>query len=358
MKNITCLSGLSAELFDGQINNKETGLYILSNQTGAELALLNYGARIVSLVIPDRNGQGVDVVTGHSSLSDYIHTEEPYFGAICGRYANRIAAGRFEIDGTAYDKLPINNGPNSLHGGLKGFNSVVWDVAKRDDSSIEFTYVAADGEEGYPGRLSVSVTYRLTDENEVIVTYGAATDAPTVINLTNHAYFNLSGAGSPTVGDHLLTIHADAYLPTDDTLIPLGHMEEVAGTPMDFREPHAVGERIDSDFLPLKIGRGYDHTYIIRNGGEGLVPCALCTSPLTGITMEVLTTEPGVQLYTGNWMTGNLEGKHGQRYPARAALCLETQHYPNSPNEPAFPSTLLRPGELFGSTTIFRFSAI
>jgi aldose 1-epimerase len=359
MKNIATLSGLSAEQFDGQIDNKEIRLYILSNQRGAEITALNYGARIVSLVVPDRNGKGVDVVTGHSSLTDYIKSEEPYFGAICGRYANRIAAGRFDIDGITYDKLPINNGPNSLHGGLKGFNSVVWDVVNHNESSIEFTYKAADGEEGYPGNLSVSVTYQLTDDNEVVITYSASTDSPTVVNLTNHAYFNLSGAGAPTIGDHLLTIHADYYLPTDETLIPLGSKAEVEGTPMDFRTPHAVGERIDSDFLPLKIGRGYDHTYIIRYSGDGqLVPCALCSSPVTGITMEALTTEPGVQLYTGNWMTGNLEGKHGRRYPARAALCLETQHYPNSPNEPSFPSTLLRPGQSFESKTVFKFTTI
>ena len=255
-----------------------------------------------------------------------------------------------------YDQLAINNGPNSLHGGLKGFNAKVWDATQKDEQTIELQLISPDGEEGFPGELQTAVTYQLTEDNEVIISYRAVTTKPTVLNLTNHSYFNLSGAGDPYVGDHLLQINADYYLPTDETAIPYGPKEPVEGTPMDFRTPHTVGERINDDFEQLHFGKGYDHTYILNKEGEELSFCARCNSPKTGIVMETFTTEPGVQLYTGNWMTGNFEGKPGQRYPERAALCLETQHFPDSPNKPEYPSTLLRPGETFVSTTIYKFS--
>lgn len=357
MKNESTLSGLTVANFSKQIDGKETMLCILTNNKGAELTITNYGAKIVSLMVPDRSGKLTDVVTGHNSIDEYLVSEESYFGAICGRYGNRIAGGKFTLDGIVYDKLAINNGPNSLHGGLKGFNSVVWDLNKIDGQTVELKYTSADGEEGFPGKLDTTVTYHLSDDNEVIITYHAVTNKPTVLNLTNHSYFNLSGQGDPSVYDHKLTINADYYLPTDETAIPYGPKEKVEGTPMDFRTPHEVGERIDEDFEALNFGKGYDHTYILNKKEENeLSLCARCTSPKTGIVMECYTTQPGVQLYTGNWMTGNFVGKNGQRYPARAALCLETQHYPDSPNKPEYPSTVLRPGETFQSKTIYKFS--
>ena len=356
MKNEKSQSGLLLANFSKLIDGKNTALYSLTNKAGAELAITNYGAKIVSLIVPDKDGKMTDVVTGHNSIEDYLTSEEPYFGAICGRYGNRIAAGKFTIDGITYDQLAINNGPNCLHGGIKGFNSVVWDVNQKDEQTIELKYTSADGEEGFPGELQTTVTYHLTDENEVVISYHAITSKPTVLNLTNHSYFNLSGAGDPYVGDHVLTINADYYLPTDETAIPYGPKEKVEGTPMDFRTPHEVGERINDDFEQLKFGRGYDHTYVLNKEGEELSFCARCYAPKTGIVMETYTTQPGVQLYTGNWMTGNFEGKNGQRYPMRAALCLETQHFPDSPNKPEYPSTVLRPDEVFRSTTVYKFS--
>ena len=357
MKNKNTLSGLAVANFSKQIDGKETMLCILTNKKGAERTITNYGTKIVSLMVPDRSGKLTDVVTGHNSLDDYLVSEEPYFGAICGRYGNRIAGGTFTLDGIVYDKLAINNGPNSLHGGLKGFNSVVWDANQTDDQTVELKYTSADGEEGFPGTLQTTVTYHLTDDNEVVIMYQAVTDKPTVLNLTNHSYFNLSGAGDPSVADHTLTINADYYLPTDETAIPYGAPEKVEGTPMDFRTPYLVGTRIDEPTDQLTWARGYDHTYILNKEEGELGFCARCQSPKTGIIMETYTTQPGVQLYTGNWMTGNFEGKNGQRYPARAALCLETQHFPDSPNKPEYPSTVLRPGEVFESKTIYKFSA-
>lgn len=357
MKNSITRSKLSVANFQKLVDGKNTELCILSNKQGAELVVLNYGAKIVSLMVPDRDGRLTDVVTGHNSIEEYLTSEEPYFGAICGRYGNRIAKGRFTLDGVTYDQLPINNGPNCLHGGIKGFNSVVWDMKQTDAQTVELCYTSEDGEEGFPGELKTVVTYHLSDENEVEIRYRAETSKPTVLNLTNHSYFNLSGAGDPYVGDHLLTINADYYLPTDETAIPYGPKEAVEGTPMDFRTPHTVGERINEQFEQLKFGKGYDHTYILnKEKADDYAFCARCSSPKTGIVMEVYTSQPGVQLYTGNWMTGNFVGKNGQRYPERAALCLETQHFPDSPNKPEYPSTVLRPGETFENRTTYKFS--
>ena len=357
MKNSITRSKLSVANFQKLVDGKNTELCILSNKQGAELVVLNYGAKIVSLMVPERDGRLTDVVTGHNSIEEYLTSEEPYFGAICGRYGNRIAKGRFTLDGVTYDQLPINNGPNCLHGGIKGFNSVVWDMKQTDAQTVELCYTSEDGEEGFPGELKTVVTYHLSDENEVEIRYRAETSKPTVLNLTNHSYFNLSGAGDPYVGDHLLTINADYYLPTDETAIPYGPKEAVEGTPMDFRTPHTVGERINEPFEQLKFGKGYDHTYILnKEKADDYAFCARCSSPKTGIVMEVYTSQPGVQLYTGNWMTGNFVGKNGQRYPERAALCLETQHFPDSPNKPEYPSTVLRPGETFESRTTYKFS--
>ncbi|MDR1380048.1 MAG: galactose mutarotase [Tannerella sp.] len=357
MKNEETLSGLHLADFQKVIDGKETNLCVLANKKGSEATILNYGAKIVSVMVPDRNGKLTDIVTGHQSVDDYLTSEEPYFGAVCGRYGNRIAKGSFTLDGAVYDRLAINNGPNCLHGGLKGFNAVVWEMKRIDGQTVELGYVSEDGEEGFPGRLKTTVTYRLTDDNEIVITYRAVTDRPTVLNLTNHSYFNLSGAGDSYIGDHLLTVNADYYLPTDETAIPYGPKEKTEGTPMDFRQPHAVGERINDDFEQLRFGKGYDHTYVLNKEKEGeLTFCARCMSPKTGIIMDTYTTEPGVQLYTGNWMTGNLTGKNGQRYPERAALCLETQHFPDSPNKPEYPPTVLRPGGVFESQTVYAFS--
>ena len=356
MKNEQTISGLQIANFEKAINGKETSLCVLTNKTGCELTILNFGAKIVSLMVPDKNGKMTDVVTGRQTIDDYITSKEPFYGAICGRYGNRIAKGSFTLDDIIYDKLAINNGPNCLHGGIKGFNAVVWDMKQIDAQTVELNYISVDGEEGFPGNLDTTVTYRLTDYNEVVISYISKTDKPTVLNLTNHSYFNLSGVGDPYIGDHLLTINADFYLPTDDTAIPYGPMEKVEGTPMDFRTPQEVGERINDDFEQIKFGNGYDHTFILNKKENELAFCARCISPKTGIIMDTYTTEPGVQLYTGNWMPGTFEGKNGQRYPKRSALCLETQHFPDSPNKPEYPSTTLRPGEMFESQTIYKFS--
>lgn len=356
MKHEHTLSGLLVADFHKVIGGKEVSLCVLTNKVGSEITITNYGAKIVSLMVPDKNGKRIDVVTGHASIDDYLTSEEPYFGAVCGRYGNRIAKGAFILDGVLYDQLAINNGPNSLHGGTKGFNAVVWDMEQIDSQTVVLHYTSVDGEEGFPGTLQTTVTYFLTDDNEVVISYQATTDKPTVLNLTNHTYFNLSGAGNLSVNDHLLMINADYYLPTDHTAIPYGPKEKVEGTPMDFRELHTVGERINDDFEQLIFGKGYDHTYVLNKEEYEISFCARCISPQTGIVMDTYTTEPGVQLYTGNWMTGDFEGKNGQRYPARAALCLETQHFPDSPNKPEYPTTILRPGEVFESKTVYSFS--
>ena len=357
MKNESTLSGLTVANFSKQIDGKETMLCILTNNKGAELTITNYGAKIVSLMVPDRSGKLTDVVAGHNSIDEYLVSEEPYFGAICGRYGNRIAGGKFTLDGIVYDKLAINNGPNSLHGGLKGFNSVVWDLNKIDGQTVELKYTSADGEEGFPGKLDTTVTYHLSDDNEVIITYHAVTNKPTVLNLTNHSYFNLSGQGDPSVYDHKLTINADYYLPTDETAIPYGPKEKVEGTPMDFRTPTPVGARInDYDFVQLKNGNGYDHNWVLNAKGDISRKCASLESPKTGIVLDVYTNEPGVQVYAGNFLDGSLTGKKGITYNQRASVCLETQKYPDTPNKPEWPSAVLRPGEKYMSQCIFKFS--
>lgn len=348
-------SGLKVEHFKKIVDDKKTNLFVLTNKNGCELAITNFGAKIVSLMVPDNNGKLIDVVTGHGTIEEYLTSEEPYFGAICGRTANRIAEGTFTLEGKTY-KLAINNGPNSLHGGIKGFNAVAWTVKEVTTNAIKLQYLSKDGEEGYPGNLTVTVTYTITNSNSVIIDYKATTDKPTILNLTNHSYFNLSGAGDPTVTDHVLTINADSYLPTDATSIPYGDAEKVEGTPMDFTTPHTIGSRINEDFQQLMYGKGYDHTYILnKKYKDEFAFCARCESPKTGIIMEVYTTEPGMQLYTGNWMTDKLTGKNGLKYPERSAVCFETQHYPDSINKPSYPSTELHPGEVFSSKTSFNF---
>lgn len=348
-------SGLLVDAFQKTVDGRQIGLYTLTNENGCELAVTNYGAKIVSLMVPDKDGTLVDVVLGHNTIDEYLTSEEAYFGAICGRTANRIAKGRFTLEGKEY-QLAVNNGPNSLHGGIKGFNAVVWEVKKMTDQSIELFYLSPDGEEGFPGNLAVTLAYTLTDDNALDIHYKATTDKTTILNLTNHSYFNLSGQGDPSISDHWLVINAESYLPTDNTAIPYGEPAPVKGTPFDFTVPHTIGERIDDDFEQLHFGKGYDHTFILdKKSMDEYVYAGYCLSPKTGVKMEIYTTEPGMQVYTGNWMTGNFAGKHGKRYPARSAVCFETQHFPDSINKPEYPSVILRPDETFESRTTYRF---
>ncbi|RMH69490.1 MAG: galactose mutarotase [Bacteroidetes bacterium] len=333
-------------------------MYTLTRAGGMEVRLLNYGGIITSLKVPDRNGRLEDVVLGFDTLAPYLE-RHPYFGAIIGRYGNRIAGGQFTLDGTTYT-LAQNDGPNHLHGGLRGFDRVVWQAEPFEEPGrvgVVLTYTSPDGEEGYPGTLQAKVTYTLTDDDELIVDYEATTDKATPVNLTQHTYFNLAGHGSGDVLDHELTIHADHYLPVDSTLIPTGERRPVAGTPFDFRRPTPIGARIEADDPQLHWGPGgYDHTFVLNRTGDGLEPAARVYEPTSGRVLEVRTTEPGVQFYSGNFLDGSLVGKGGAVYARHAGFCLETQHFPNSPNQPDFPSTILRPGETYSSRTVFAFS--
>jgi aldose 1-epimerase len=352
--------------FRDTVDGKPTALYILKNKNNAEVAITNYGARVVAMLVPDKNGTLTDVVVGYDSIGKYLHRPETYFGAIVGRYGNRIGKGKFRLNGATYT-LAANNGPNSLHGGKKGFAAVVWDAKKLNDQAVELTYLSKNKEEGYPGNLSVKVTYTLTDSNEVRIDYQATTDKATVLNLTNHSYFNLNGQGSGTINNHLLQLNADSYTPVDSTLIPTGKIEPVAGTPFDFRQPTAIGARINDDNVQLKYGKGYDHNFVLNplksGSGEtagvqrdGLNLAATVVGDQTGIRMDVYTKEPGVQFYSGNFLNGSNPIKGGKKDDYRSALCLETQHYPDSPNEPSFPSTELKPGQTYQTTTVYKFS--
>lgn len=340
---------------DGQ----QVSLFTISNANGMEARVINLGGIIVSLTAPDREGNLEDVVLGFDSLDGYL-AEHPYFGAIIGRYGNRIANGQFTVDGESY-QLPVNNGPNSLHGGLRGFDKVVWDAEPFENDrgqGLILTYTSPDGEEGYPGNLQVRVTYTLTDENELIFDYHAVTDKATPVNLTQHSYFNLAGDGSGSILDHEVMLNASRLTVADTTLIPTGELRSVEGTPFDFRQPHRIGERIAADDEQLRFAGGYDHNFVIeRAAGDSLVLAARVYEPTSGRVMEVLTTEPGVQFYTGNFLDGTLTGKNGVVYDTRTGLCLETQHFPDSPNQPSFPNTILRPGEEYRSTTVYRFRA-
>ncbi|HVS97248.1 MAG TPA: aldose epimerase family protein [Puia sp.] len=342
--------------FRDTVDGRPTGLYILKGKDGMTAAVTNYGARLVSLLVPDKNGVLTDVVDGYDNIGNYLHQPETFFGAIVGRYGNRIAKGKFKLDGKTYS-LPINNPPNSLHGGTKGFADVVWTVEHADSNGIQLNYRSKDGEEGYPGNLNVEVTYRLTD-SALAITYQATTDKPTVLNLTNHAYFNLNGQGSGPIDHHLLQINADNYTPVDSTLIPTGKIEPVAGTPLDFRQPTAIGNRInDSGNLQIKYGKGYDHNFVLNKSTNGTpTMAARVEGDSSGIVMTVYTDQPGVQFYSGNFMNGTNPLKNGKTDAHRTAFCLETQHFPDSPNEPSFPSTVLKPGEQYHSTTSYAFS--
>jgi aldose 1-epimerase len=341
--------------FKTVIRGQNVGLYILKNKTGDAVAITNYGGRLVSLIVPDKNGKPVDVILGHDSIGGYIGPKEFFFGAIIGRYGNRIAKGRFTIDNKTI-QLDVNDGPNSLHGGFSGFYNRVFKAKKINEQKLELSYLSKDGEGGYPGNLAVSVTYTLTDDNALKIDYTAKTDKNTVINLTNHAYFNLNGAGSKTVLGHILKINADQFTPVDSTLIPTGILQNVKGTPFDFTVFKTIGADIDKPDGQLKNGKGYDHNFVLNkhNPQESVTTLK---GDLTGITMDVFTTEPGVQFYSGNFLTGSKnDGKGHEVYGYRSALCLETQHFPDSPNQSSFPSTELKPGETYRSQTIYKFS--
>lgn len=345
-------------LFKDSLESKSTALYILKNKNNATVAITNYGARVVSLLVPDKNGTMTDVALGYDSIGKYIHQPETYFGAIVGRYGNRIAKGKFKLNGKEY-KLATNNGANHLHGGLKGFGAHIWDAKKLNDSTLELTYLSQDQEEGYPGSLQAKVTYTLSGDtaNSLKIDYEATTDKATVLNLTNHTYFNLNGQGSGTINNHLLFLNADRYTPVDSTLIPTGKLEPVAGTPFDFLKPTTIGSRIDVNNEQLKFGKGYDHNFVLNaNKGAGLNLAATVQGDQSGIFMEVLTMEPGIQFYGGNFMNGGNPLKGGKKDDHRTAFCLETQHYPDSPNEPSFPTTELKPGEKYKTSTEYRFT--
>jgi aldose 1-epimerase len=334
----------------------------LRNRRGIVVRAMTWGGIILSLETPDREGRFTDIVLGFDALEDYFG-DSPYFGAIIGRYGNRIAHGTFSLDGVRYE-LARNNGENHLHGGIRGFDKRLWAAQtfeRNDAAGVALSYASADGEEGYPGRLDVTVTYTLDDDDALTIDYSATTDAPTVVNLTQHSYFNLKGVGSTVLG-HQLTIEADAFIPVDASLIPTGEVAPVDGTPFDFRQPTAIGARIDEDDQQLRLAGGYDHTFALgltANAAAGSIRplrrAAFVREPTTGRTLDVATTEPGVQLYTSNFLNGSIRGKGGIPYPHRGGLCLETQHFPDSPNEPGFPTTVLRPGKRYESRTIFRF---
>ena len=328
--------------------------FTLRNAHGLEVRAITYGAIITSLRVPDRAGRLGDIVLGHDDLAGYVD-KPAFFGAVVGRYGNRIAKGRFTLDGKTYT-LATNNGPNHLHGGVRGFDKVVWkaDPPAAGATSVTFRYKSADGEEGYPGTLAARVTYTLSDKDELTFEYFATTDKATPINLTQHSYFNLGVPGNDILG-HELTLEADRYTPVDATLIPTGTLASVGGTPFDFRKPTAIGARIGQDDEQLRRGGGYDHNFVLNRTGEGLQRAALVADPGTGRTMEILTTEPGVQFYSGNFLDGTITGKGGVVYKKRSGLCLETQHFPDSPNQPSFPSTILRPGKEYRSKTVLVF---
>jgi aldose 1-epimerase len=350
-------SGITSQSWGKTPEGTEVNLYTLTNANGVEARITNYGAIIVSLKVPDRKGALADVVLGFDTLDPYLK-ENPHFGAVVGRYGNRIAKGHFSLDGHDYT-LAINNGANSLHGGVKGFDKQLWTgktMESKDGPSVQLTYVSKDGEEGYPGTLTSIVTYTLTDANELRIHYQATTDKPTVLNLTNHSYFNLAGAGNGDILGHQLALDADKFTPVDSGLIPTGELRAVAGTPFDFRKPTAIGARIGQDEEQLKMGGGYDHNFVLNGKAGVLRQAARVTEPQSGRVMQVLTTEPGVQFYTGNFLDGTITGKGGKVYNKRFGFCLETQHYPDSPNQPSFPSTVLRPGSTYDTTTVFRFS--
>ncbi|MDZ7692577.1 MAG: aldose epimerase family protein [Balneolaceae bacterium] len=341
------MPGIEVAEFGTLEDGREVSLYTLSNENGLEVEITNYGGIVTSISIPDANGEFDNVVLGFDSLDKYLG-QHPYFGAIIGRYGNRIGGARFTLDDTTYE-LAANDGENHLHGGEQGFDKRLWD-AEIVDGALQLSYLSEDGEEGYPGNLQVTVVYSLTDENELRIEYEATTDKATPVNLTNHSYFNLSGDPSAKILDHVLHLQADSYTPVDEGLIPTGEIAPVKGTPFNFSEPKPIGADIE------QVEGGYDHNFVLNGPAGSLRQVATVYDPQTQRQMEVLTTEPGIQFYTGNFLDGSLQGPEGTAFVQHSAFCLETQHYPNSPNEPDFPSTILQPDETYNTTTIYRFS--
>lgn len=347
-------SGLLKNNFQTEVYGKKTDLYVLRNKNNMEVCVTNFGGRIVSVMVPDKNGNMQDVVLGFDSIQDYI-AKPSDFGASIGRYANRINQGRFTLDGVEY-QLPRNNYGHCLHGGPQGFQYRVFDAKQTDEQHLELTYFAEDGEEGFPGNITCKVFMNLTDENAIDISYEAETDKPTIVNMTNHSYFNLDGDAASN-SEHLLTLNADYYTPVDSTFMTSGKIASVQDTPMDFRKPTPVGKHINEfDFIQLKNGNGYDHNWILNTKGDIKSKCASLKSTKTGIVLDVYTNEPGIQMYAGNFLDGTLKGKKGRTYNQRASVCLETQKYPDTPNKPEWPSATLRPGEKYNSRCIFKFS--
>ena len=348
-------SGLKRSDFQTEVNGEKTDLFVLKNKNKMEVCVTNFGGRIVSVMVPDKDGNMKDVVLGFDSIQDYIKYPSD-FGASIGRYANRINQGRFTLDGVEY-QLPQNNYGHCLHGGPKGFQYRVYKGVQKSDQELQLTYLAKDGEEGFPGNLQCTVIMKLTDDNAIDIQYEAETDKPTIVNMTNHSYFNLAGDPSKASTDNILYVNADYYTPVDSTFMTTGEIAPVKDTPMDFTTPKAVGKEINNyDFVQLKNGKGYDHNWVLNTKGDLSQVAAKLTSPESGITLEVYTNEPGIQVYTGNFLDGTVTGKKGITYNQRASVCLETQHYPDSPNKPEWPSVVLEPGQTYNSECIFKFS--
>ena len=348
-------SGLDRKNFEDVIENKKTDMFILRNKAGAEVCITNYGGRIVSFMVPDREGRLQDVVLGFDNIQEYVDKPSS-FGATVGRFANRIAYGKFVLDGDTIS-LDVNDGEHTIHGGADGWRSKVFDAEQPADNSLILSYVSKDGEAGFPGEVQVKVTFSLSDENALRIDYFAETDKKTVINMTNHSFFNLSGNPAHTILDHVLLVNADSYTPLNEELITTGTLENVASSPFDFTSPISVKDALSRDSLheQLQRAQGFDHNYVLRTPGKLDVPAAEVYSPSSGITLDVYTTEPGIQVYTGNMLDGSRTGKNGVAYQKQTGLCLEPQHYPDSPNKPAWPSTILEPGQQYASTSIYRF---
>jgi aldose 1-epimerase len=341
--------------FRSNIDGKSTNLYFLRNNKGMIATVTNYGARLVSLMVPDKNGNLTDVVVGFETVDEFKNCPEPYYGATIGRYANRIANGKFNLEGRTYS-LDTNNQPNHLHGGIHGFHNVVWDAGQIDEKTLLLSYLSVDGEEGYPGNLNVELTYSLTEQNELKISFKAVADKTTIVNLTNHSYFNLNGQGTGSITNHILEINADYFTPIDETSIPSGVLQPVAGTAFDFRHPVTIGAHINEDDIQLQNGKGYDHNFVLnKNANERLGFAARAIGDSSGITMEVYTQEPGLQLYSGNFMKGENKIKGDATDDYRTAFCLETQHFPDSPNKPSFPSTILQPEDVYQTESLFKF---
>ena len=352
---VSTLSGLDPVKFSTEVNHSQTNLYTLKNKSGMEVCITNFGGRIVSIMVPDKDGKMQDVVLGFDNIDDYIRIPSD-FGASIGRYANRIAQGRFVLDNDTI-QLPQNNFGHCLHGGPQGWQYQVYDANLIDNTTLELTRLSPDGDENFPGNVTAKVTFKLSDDNALDIKYSATTDKKTIINMTNHSYFNLSGDPSQPATDHILYVNADNYTPVDSTFMTTGEIIPVKDTPMDFITPKAIGQDITKyDFVQLKNGNGYDHNWVLNTNGDITKPAARLTSPQSGITLEVYTNEPGIQVYTGNSLDGSIQGKKGITYNQRASVCLETQHYPDSPNKPQWPSVILEPGQTYNSECIFKFS--